>query len=148
MVNIMKKKKEIITVIIITIILVLGTLLIYTNKSNLIKLSYDEIIEKLENKDDFVLCVSASECVHCQSYKPKLKKVANNYDIKIYYTDIDSFTDEEYEKFKKKISFDGGTPVTIFFKDGDEKTTATRIEGDVKIEKIINKLKQNGFITE
>ena len=144
----MKKKKEIITVIIITIILVLGTLLIYTNKSNLIKLSYDEIIEKLENKDDFVLCVSASECVHCQSYKPKLKKVANNYDIKIYYTDIDSFTDEEYEKFKKKISFDGGTPVTIFFKDGDEKTTATRIEGDVKIEKIINKLKQNGFITE
>ena len=45
-----------------------------------------------------------------------------------------------------KSSFDGATPTTIFFKDGEEKTTATRIEGDVTEEKIITKIKQNGFI--
>ena len=120
----------------------------YTNKSNLVKLNYDEIIEKINSKEDFVLCVSASYCTHCNNYKPKLKKIANKYDIIIYYTDVDKFTDEEYENFKRKLSFDGGTPITIFFNDGEEKTTATRIEGNVKTEKIINKLKQNGFINE
>jgi len=50
------------------------------------------------------------------------------------------------EKFNKLISFDGGTPVTIFIKNGEEKTTATRIEGDVSTDKIIDKLKKNGFI--
>ena len=47
---------------------------------------------------------------------------------------------------KKKLSLDGSTPITIFFKEGTEKTTATRIEGNVKSEKIIEKLKSNGFI--
>ena len=46
----------------------------------------------------------------------------------------------------KKFSFDGGTPTTIFFKDGEEKTTATRIEGDISIERTIDKFKKNGFI--
>ena len=50
------------------------------------------------------------------------------------------------KKFNNLISFDGGTPVTIFIKNGEEKTTATRIEGDVSTDKIIDKLKKNGFI--
>lgn len=144
----MKKKKIIVMGILTIIILLIIGIVIYTNKSNLVKLNYDEIIEKINSKEDFVLCVSASYCTHCNNYKPKLKKIANKYDIIIYYTDIDKFTDEEYENFKSKLSFDGGTPITIFFKDGEEKTTATRIEGNVKTEKIINKLKQNGFINE
>ena len=83
-----------------------------------------------------------------QQVKPKLKKVAKEYNTIIYYTNTDSFTDTQYEEFKKIFSFDGGTPTTIFFKKGEEKTTANRIEGNVKIDKIINKLKNNGFITE
>lgn len=123
-------------------------ILFVTKEKNLIKLNYNEVIEKIENKDDFVLCVSASNCIHCQEYKPKLKQVAKDYNIIIYYVNVDEFTDEDYETFKTQFSFDGGTPTTIFFKDGEEKTTATRIEGNVKTEKIISKLKNNGFITE
>lgn len=144
----MKKKKIFFISITIITILLLAVLLIYKNNSNLVKLSYNEVIEKINNKEDFVLCVTAKECVHCQSYKPKLKKVANQHNITIYYTDIDTFTNNEYENFKKEFSFDGSTPTTIFFKEGEEKTTATRIEGNVQTEKIINKLKQNGFINE
>ena len=59
----------------------------------------------------------------------------------------DTLTKEEYQDFKTKLSFDGGTPTTIFFKNAEEKTTATRIEGNIKTEKIIEKLKNNGFIS-
>jgi len=144
----MKNKKVILLIIsIITITIVLATTLL-TKDTNLIKLSYEEIIEKTEKKENFILCVSASECIHCKEFKPKLKKVAKEYDITIYYTNTDDFKKEQYEEFKKKFSFDGGTPTTIFFKNGEEKTTANRINGNVKIEKIISKLKNNGFISE
>lgn len=143
----MKNKKNILIISILIVVALLAVIII-TKEKHLIKLEYNEIIEKIENKENFVLCLSATECVHCQSYKPKLKKIAKEYDIKIYYSDIDTFTDEEYENIKTKLSFDGSTPITIFFKDGEEKTTATRIEGNTQSEKIIAKLKKNGFITE
>lgn len=143
----MKNKRIILTVIILFIIII-SVYYIATKKDNLVKLNYQEIIEKIENKESFVLCITAKKCVHCNEYKPKLKKISNDYDIIIYYTDINNFKDSEYEEFKVKFSFDGSTPTTIFFKDGEEKTTATRIEGNEKFEKIINKLKTNGFINE
>lgn len=145
----MKNKKTIILLSVILIIVVVSIIYYISIKnSNLIKISYNEVIEKVNNKENFVLCVSASECIHCKEYKPKLKKIANEYDIEIYYVNVDEFTDENYETFKTQFSFDGGTPTTILFKDGEEKTTASRIEGNEKTEKIISKLKSNGFITE
>ena len=53
--------------------------------------------------------------------------------------------EEESAELKKHFSF-SGTPTTVFVIDGDEKTAATRINGDVSEEKIISKLKSNGFI--
>ena len=143
----MKKKNYLIIGGIILIII--GVIIWYSisvESKNFIKLNYSEILEKVDNKESFILCVSASKCTHCNSYKPKLKKISNDYNIKIYYTDVDKFTDEDYNKFKEDFSFDGGTPTTIFFKDGEEKTTATRIEGDISIERTIDKFKKNGFI--
>lgn len=145
----MKKRKNLIIISSSILIIVITAFIfcnIYFDNKNFIKLSYNEILEKVSNKEDFVLCVSASECTHCKSYKPKLRKISKDYDIKIYYTDIDKFDDKDYDEFKEKFSFDGGTPTTIFFKDGEEKTTATRIEGDISMEKTIDKLKKNGFI--
>jgi len=144
----MKKKKIIIIISIIILTLLVGLILLLTKENHLIKLNYNEIIEKVNNKESFVLCVSASECIHCQEYKPKLKKISEKYDVTLYYVNIDEFSDKEYNTFKSTFSFDGGTPTTIFFKEGEEKTTATRIEGNVKAETIINKLKNNGFIKE
>ena len=145
----MKKKNYLIVGSIILIAIIIGVIIWYNVSSgskNFIKLNYNEILEKIDNKESFILCVSASECTHCKSYKPKLKKISNDYNIKIYYTDVDKFNDGYYEEFKDKFSFDGGTPTTIFFKDGEEKTTATRIEGDISIERTIDKFKKNGFI--
>lgn len=147
----MKKKnlkKALIFIIAGVIIIFVLSYFIFFGKNNFINLNYSEVMDKIDNKESFVLCVSATDCTHCMDYKPKLKKIANSYDIKIYYTDVDTFNEEDYEKFKTDLSFDGDTPVTIFIKNGNEETTATRIEGDVSSEKVINKLKKNGFINE
>lgn len=143
----MKKKKYLLIASMLIVILgiIIGYFLFSMN-DNLIKLSYDEIMEKIDNKENFILCISRTTCSHCNVYKPKLRKVANKYDIKIYYTDVDKYSKDDLKNFNSKISFDGGTPTTLFIKDGEEKTTATRIEGDVSIEKIVDKLKKNGFI--
>ena len=139
----MKDKKKKIIVIIASILVVAGLIIycfIHSYDSNLIEINYNELKEKIDNKEDFVLCS------HCQDYKPKLKKVGYKYKIDIYYIDVDLLNDDELKMFKNTVSFDGSTPITIFFKNGEEKTTATRIEGDVSEEKLINKLKTNGFI--
>lgn len=142
----MKTKKILIYSIIIVILLGITFVFLNNNKSNLIKLSYEEIIEKVNSKDSFVLVISRTNCSHCANYKPKLKKVSNKYDIKIYYIDTDELDKNTLDNFSKQFSFDGSTPTTLFIKDGEEKTTATRIEGDVPVERIIDKLKKNGFI--
>ena len=110
----------------------------FFKKSNLKSLAYEEINEKIDNKDSFVLCLTSTKCSHCNVY--------NKYDITIYYADVDTFDKEDYNKLKSEFSFDGSTPTTIFINDGEEETTATRINGDISTDKIINKLKKNGFI--
>lgn len=140
------KKIKIILIGLIIIILLTATILILGSKSNLVKLNYNEVIEKLKDKETFVLCISAKDCIHCQNYKPKLKKISNQYKIKIYYIDTDTIDKDNYDEFKKQLNFDGSTPVTLFIKDGEEKTTATRINGDASSRTIISKLKTNGFI--
>lgn len=137
-------KKNII--IIGSVILILIFVILIFKENNLIKLNYDEVTRKFDNKESFVLCISKTDCPHCQTYKPKLKSVANKYNIDIYYVDVDSFSKEETKKFSKYISY-SGTPNTVFIKEGKEPTVANRLDGDVSSEKIIKKLKSNGYIS-
>ena len=137
----MKSKtfKLILGILIIIFVGIIIGYFIFNKNNNLVKLDYKDIVNKIDNKESFVLCVSRTTCSHCQSYKPKLQKVANKYNIKIYYTNIDTYNKDELNDFNSRITFDGGTPVTLFIKNGEEKTTATRIIGDVSSEKIIDK---------
>ena len=105
------------------------------------------MMEKVKNKDSFVVLFSQTTCSHCADFKPKLEKVANEFNIKIYYLETDLLDEDTYKELKKNFSF-SGTPTTVFITNGEEKTAATRINGDVSREKIISKLKSNGFIDD
>lgn len=146
----MKAKRQKIFIGIFVILIIIGLIVFYflTNNSNdnFIELNYNEFKEKVDNKDSFILCVSRTTCSHCNDYKPKLKEISKKYNIKIYYTEINEFSNSELDYFKDNFGFDGGTPITMFIKDGKEGTTGSRIEGDVSMEKIVSKLKTNGFI--
>ena len=144
----MKNKTKYIITFIIAIIL-LSLLILYGfnyfSNGNLKELKSNEVIEKIENKEDFVLCVAQTTCSHCEMYKPKLKKLANKYDIFIYYINIDKLNKEEEKEFNKYIYTDG-TPVTIFFKNGEEETTANRLQGNAPSKKVEDTLKKYNFI--
>ena len=71
--------------------------------------------------------------------------MANKHKIDIYYIDVDLLSEEENTELKKYINFTS-TPTTVFFKNGEETSVATRINGDASREKIEKKLKSNGFI--
>lgn len=141
----MKKTNNIILIsaIVITILIILFLAIGKSKEGNLLELNLNNLKEKMENKETFVLCISKTTCSHCNDYKPKLKSIANEYNIDIYYIDVDKYNEEE---FSNLISFDGSTPTTIFIKNGDEETTSNRINGDVSKSKIIDKLKSNDFI--
>ena len=75
----------------------------------------------------------------------RLTKISNNY------TTV-NFLHQKNSKIKKKefnsiINFDS-TPVTVFLKNGEETTAATRIVGAKNEEYILAKLKSNGYINE
>lgn len=142
----MNKKIFIFSAIILVVILVI---LVFSNtnasKYGLFELKCDEVIEKINNKESFVLVISQTTCTHCISYKPVLESVAKKYKIKTYYVDVNLFSEEKDNEFKKYVSY-SDTPSTLFIKDGEETTRANRIVGEANEEKIVSKLKQNGFI--
>lgn len=147
----MKAKKKIMILVVLCLVILAGALTadFVLAKGYLKEIKYDELIKKLDNKDDIVLLISQTNCSHCASYKPKLKKVANEYEVVVYYIDIDLLEEDEYDELNSRLSFaTSGTPLTIFLKNGEESTVANRIKGDSSRDKIIKKLKSNGFISE
>ena len=143
----MKAKKRIMILFCICVVVLIAAVIIDKNynKEYFIELNYQQVLNKFEKKDSFVLCLSQTSCEHCAKFKPRLQEVANEYKKEIYYVETDLFTEEQSEAFKKLIAF-SGTPTTVFITEGEEKTAANRINGEVSTEKIVKKLKNNGII--
>ena len=172
----MKVNTKIIILVIICIAVLTGAFIVdrVLNKSYLKELKFDELIEKIDNDETFMFLISQTQCAHCISFKPKLSdiakeykldiyyikvlvvddnklnlkvatKILKEYKLDIYYIDVDLLTDEEKSTLKSYVNFDS-TPVTVFIKSGEETSAATRIVGDAKKDRIIMKLKSNGFI--
>jgi len=143
----MSVKKKVIILVSICLVILVGAFVAdrFLSKSYFNEIQYKEIINKIENDESFVVLISQTTCNHCASFKPKMERVANKHKLDVYFVEVDLLTDEERAEFKKYINFDG-TPVTVFIKNGEETSIATRIEGDKKSDVIEKKLKSNGFI--
>jgi len=143
----MSTKKKVMILVIFCLLILAGAFIAdrIMGKSYFNEISFNDIMEKIENKEDVVLLISQTTCSHCISYKPKLKDVANKYKLNIYYIDVDLLGEDEAKELKSKVNY-SSTPVTVFLKNGEEKTAANRINGDASKDKIVKKLKNNGFI--
>lgn len=143
----MKKKNSLFIGIIIIFILILGFLIInniLNKEGELKKITYNEIKQKINNKEDFVLIVSRTTCSHCISYKPKVEQIAKKEGLIIYYIDYDE--EKNQEKLLNELNLDGSTPITLFFKNGKETSVLNRLEGDLESNKVTERLKKMGFI--
>ena len=110
------------------------------------EIDYQTFFNKWKNKDSFILVVSKTKCPYCQLYLPKVEDIAKKYKIKVYYVNTDNFTADESNSFSSYIDYQGSTPTTVFITNGEEKSKLSRIHGNVKYEKIIEKFKKAGYI--
>lgn len=143
----MNVKEKVILLVCMCLMVIAGAFIAdrIIGKNYFSEIEYKTLIEKIENKDDLIVLISQTTCGHCASYKPKLQDMANKHKVDIYYIDVDLLSDEERTELKSYINYDG-TPATVFLKNGEETSMATRINGDASREKIEKKLKSNGFI--
>lgn len=131
--------------------IILGVMVIFfitgckTKSGTLESITFKEYENLIENKETFVLEMMSTDCSHCQNLKPKLQKVVKEYGIKIKVINMAKLSIDDYKKFTSMVGTKG-TPTIIFYKDGEEKSVATRIIGDVSKEKIVQKLKDNEVI--
>lgn len=146
----MKNKSNIFYIIVVIAIILIAFILIATlssnNKASLINLTYKQVEEKIDNEDSFILVVSQSTCTHCATYKPKLEKISNDYELDIFYIDYDLENNNTQKEFLEEFDLDGSTPITIFIKNGKQTNLFDRLEGDVSESKAIEKFKEMGFI--
>jgi len=116
-------------------------------KEYLTQIDYKTLSEKINNKDDFILYVGNKSCPHCKDFQPKLQEVINKYKVEVYKLDTATITNDEYDEFKGIVG-DTGTPTVMFFYDGVESGTGNRIDGDVKKDIVIERLKANEYIKD
>ena len=145
----MNKKNNIILTI--AIILFIGLIIFLVINHEEVKtgaleeLTYKEVQEKIDNKEDFVIVLSQTTCSHCAEYKPTIKQIAKKHKITIYYLDYDKYKKQE-KKIIEKFNFDGGTPTTFFYKDGKETSVMNRLIVNVTSSKVIAMLKKLEYI--
>jgi len=131
----------------ILISLLMIMLLTGCGKKYIKTISYDELQNKIQSKDTFVLYVGSSSCSHCKAYEPVLEKVLNKYKIEVFYIDVGVLSLSKYNAVMTKVDGDG-TPTTVYIEKGKTKTSP-KIEGfneDGGYDTIVKFFKKIGYI--
>ena len=109
------------------------------------EINYEQLKQKLDNKDTFVLVFGSDTCSACASYEPIMQKVMKDKKIEIFYVNIHNLSDEGYSKIYSKFVITA-TPTTVFIKDGEQLSTYTRIVGSAKYEDVVDSLIKYGYV--
>lgn len=137
--------------LIIAIIICLGAFLVYRlafveGKNDPVKnITIHELETKINNKETFMLVITQTGCSHCEQYLPELSRTLSQHDLTAYELNITNLEPEDKMILSKYATF-SGTPTTIFFTGGIEKTTLNRIIGYASQSKIEERLKSLGYI--
>lgn len=148
----MKKKTYLIILIILLILLFVSLGVLYIRKKEeentlVYEINMQQLEEKINNKDTFILVMTQTGCIHCQSYLPTIKKVSREYGVTFYVLNRAKLSKEEYNRLND-IANISGTPATIFIVDGEEKTTLNRLTGSIEKSRLVEKLISEGYINE
>lgn len=148
-----KKKNIILGVLVVILVILICTITIIIGKKNskayqsIEEINLTTLQDKINNKDKFVLVVTQTGCSHCIAYLPVLEEIGEEYHLKFYDINITNLSADEKTDFNKIVRI-SGTPTTIFYTDGEEQSTTTRLVGEKTKDKIITRLKSEGYINE
>ena len=112
------------------------------NYDNLKEISYEELSNKMANKETFVLIISRTDCHYCLQYKPIMNEIAGEYKETFYYIETDHITRDEYNSLNVIVPFTG-TTTTGIFKDGELDDS---FEGYRAKKPVVDYLKEAGMI--
>lgn len=133
---------------IIIVLLIIISSLIITGCSNdevIKEISYEELEERINNKESFILELVQTGCSHCEEFSPRFQAILKTNNLNAYSLNLYNLTEDEIEKFDNLTTVTG-TPTVLFFEDGKE--TSNRINGAVANDKIEEELKESGYIKE
>ena len=106
------------------------------------EIKYNDLIKKIENKDDFILFASRTECPHCIELKPVFEKITKENGLNVYILELDLMNEKEMEKVNSYVDV-YLTPTIVFFENGKE---VGRIVGFKDEESFLSDLEQNNII--
>ena len=129
------------------LICLMTILLVGCGNTKYTEINYEQLKQKLDNKDTFVLLLGSDTCSACASYEKTMTKVMKDTKVEIFYVNLHNLSEEDYSKIYSKFVVTS-TPTTIFIKDGEETSTYNRIVGAAKYEDVIDSLKKHGYIGE
>lgn len=107
-------------------------------------ITYNEYKEKVDNKESFVVLLYQTGCSHCEEFEPKLNKVIEEYNLRIYALNLSNLTDKEYAVVKNK-TFISGTPTTVSIKLGKYET---KLVGNKDEQEILKFLVETEYLKE
>lgn len=137
--DVMKKK-------FLIILLLLFAIFTTGCENNYLKnIDYNNFKEKVESKESFIVEVIQTGCSACKNFTPKFRKILNQNKVTAYQLNYSDLKEEEKKEFDSTFSI-SATPSVLFITEGEEKSVLTRIIGAVEKDKIVDKLKTNGYI--
>ena len=115
------------------------------SKGEVVTAYADEVLEKLENKESFIVYVGYDDCQSCKEFKPILNQLIENYDITIYYLPTD---DKQTEDQLNEIQYNYfyrmyWTPTTYIVEDGEVLALKEQL---IEYEELVEWLKEYGKI--
>ena len=139
-----KKYKWLIALIAVIIALIIVAIVFSEDEGKYIKdISLNEVVDKIDNKDSFILYIKQTDCEHCKSFTPNFISVLSQNNIKAYSLNISNLSEEENTTYSELFDVEG-TPTVLFFDKGNE--SLIRIEGEQTKAKIKSKIEAAGFI--
>lgn len=149
-----KKKNIIISAVILVLTIIICAAIWFIGKGfnkteypYIHELTFNELESKLNNQDSFVLIITQTGCSHCEAYLPVVQNVSNKYKVDFYVLNRTNISDEERTKLKN-IANISGTPTTLFYTSGEEKSALNRLVGQATEYRLVEKLTSEGYIHE
>lgn len=112
-----------------------------------ITISLDEYKEVIKKKGYHFMFIGSEQCGYCTQFKGSVEESLKNNDYKVYYIDISTLTQDEYNELVKTDEYmsqnEWGTPLNLLYKDGKR---IAELNGYVSSDELVEFLKENKVI--
>ena len=144
----MKKYLGLIIFAVIIVALIIVAIMPTDEDKYLKDINVQQLTNKIEKKDSFILYVKQTDCEHCKTFTPRFAGALKDYKQEAYVINYSNLTEDEEKEFKERVTLGEkfGTPTVFFFEDG--KQAMMTIEGEQTKDRIKSKLKSAGFGNE